>query len=59
MTSPYQAGDAHQPGNALAPVSLAPGLQGGMDARCPVGVARGLVHILHPRKQRPVRHLAG
>ena len=59
VTSPHQARNAHQPSDALAPVSLALGLQGGMDPRRPIGVARCRVHILHPREQRPVRHLAG
>ena len=59
MAGTDQPGFTHQPGNALAAVPLALGLQRRMDPRRPVGVARGGVHIPHPREQRPVRHLAG
>ena len=44
VTRPDEPGQAHQPVDALAAVALALGLQGGMDPRRPVGVARGHVH---------------
>ena len=59
VTGSDKAGHADQSGDALAAVPLAPSPQGGMDPRRPIGFARGHVHILHPREQRPVCHLTG
>ena len=62
VTGANEAGLAHQPGNALAPVPLTPGAQLSMNTRRTLatslaraaGLPRDGVDVLHPREQRRV-----